>query len=197
MPKLPPDRKLTLTEQARRAQLIAITVELVAEVGYAGTSLAKIADRADVTKAAVLYYYPSKNALVETARAEVLAGLIAAVGEAIDAAPPEDWPAVYVRSMIGHLRDNPRHTRMIIEAAIHTGEPADPAARWGPLAQVLGAAREARNLTGEVDLRSPAIIIGGAIDAIVSEHVDDPAYDTTAATELVVTMIERTVLASD
>ncbi|MFC0623481.1 TetR/AcrR family transcriptional regulator [Kribbella deserti] len=197
MPPLPPDRKLTITEQARRAQLIAVTVDLVAEVGYAGASLAKIAERADLTKAAVLYYYPSKNALVETARDEVLGALITAVGAAVDATRPEDWPAAYVRSMIGHLRDNPRHTRMIVEAAIHTGEPADPASRWRALADLLAAARRARGLTGDVALRSAAIVIGGAIDGIVSEHMNDPDYDTTPPTELVVTMIERTVLSRD
>ncbi|ADB31114.1 transcriptional regulator, TetR family [Kribbella flavida DSM 17836] len=194
MPQSAPDRKLTLTEQARRAQLIAVTVDLVAEVGYASTSLAKIAERAGVTKAAVLYYYPSKNALVETARDEVLTALVTAVGDAVDAVGPEDWPAAYVRTMIEHLRDNPRHTRMIVEAAIHTGAPADPAARWGPLADILAAARRARDLTDDPDLRSAAIVIGGAIDAIVSEHMHDPSYDTTAATDLVLTMIERTVL---
>jgi TetR/AcrR family transcriptional regulator len=181
------ERRLTLTERARRAQLIDVTIELVAEHGYGGTSLARIAEGAEITKAAVLYYFPSKDAVIRAAHQHVLDALVGAVGAAVEAAEPVDRPAAYIRSMIGHLRDHPRHTRVIIEAMTATGEMTNPAERWRPLAELLAAAREAP----DEDFRTLAVIIGGAIDAIVRERLNDPGYDTSAAAEVLVTLIDR------
>jgi TetR/AcrR family transcriptional regulator len=184
-------RERTFTEQARRAQLIDVTIEAVAEHGYATTSLARIAESAGITKAAVLYHFPSKNALVEAAHAHVLAELVAAVGAAVDATPPADGPAAYVRSMIGHLRDHPRHVRMLIEAMINVVPQVDSAQRWAAVAGLLETARAARGLSAPIDLRTAALVIGGGIDAIVSESLTDPAYDTATAAGVLVAAIER------
>ncbi|SDU81130.1 DNA-binding transcriptional regulator, AcrR family [Jiangella alkaliphila] len=183
------ERRLTLTEQARRGQLIEITIELVAEKGYGGTSLARIAEAAGITKAAVLYHFPTKDALVEAAYEHVLVALTTEVGEAVEAADAAGGPGAYVRSMIGHLHEHPRHTRMIVEALVHGGADHAPEARWGPLAQLIEAAAEAR-AGGEVDARTLAIIVGGGIDAIVSERLHDPRYDTRAAADLLTELLE-------
>lgn len=59
------------------------------------------------------------------------------------------------------------------------------------VAELLAAARVARGLTTELDLRSAALMIGGGIDAIVAESLRDPAYDAIAAAELLVGVVER------
>ncbi|WP_432887619.1 TetR/AcrR family transcriptional regulator [Kribbella sp. CA-245084] len=187
-------RNLTFTEEARRAQLIDVTTELVADHGYAATSLGRIAEGAGITKAGVLYHFASKQALVEAAHARVLSELVEAVGAAVDAAGPADAPAAYIRSMVGHLRERPRHVRMIVEAMTSVAPLADSKARWSAVADLIAAARDARGLTGEVDLRSAALVIGGGIDAIVSESLGDPAYDAAAAAELLVGVVERGLL---
>jgi hypothetical protein len=71
---------------------------------------------------------------------------------------------------------------------------ADSKARWSAVADLIAAAREARGSVGEVDLRSAALVIGGGIDAIVSESMRDPEYDATAAAELLVGVVERGLL---
>ena len=175
-----------MIEQVRRAQLIEVTIALVAEHGYAGTSLARIAEGAEITKAAVLYHFPSKDAVVEAARAWVLEALVAQVGAAVEAATTAEAPAAYVRAMVGHFRDHPRHTRMIIEASLHTGggERPEPETRWRPLAGLL----EAAGTPG--DPRTTAIILSGAIDGIVTERLADPAYDCDAAAgQLIATVL--------
>ncbi|HEY3507424.1 MAG TPA: TetR/AcrR family transcriptional regulator [Actinocatenispora sp.] len=182
---------LTLTELARRAQLIDVTVDLVAEHGYGGTSLARIAGGAGITKAAVLYHFPTKDAVIRAAHQHVLDTLVGEVAAAVDAAGPADGPAAYVRSMVGHLRDHPRHTRVVIEATNGVGDLARTADRWGPLAELLAAARTARGLAPGPDLRTLAIIVGGALDAIVIERLADPGYDTSAAADMLVTMVEQ------
>ncbi|TCC04021.1 TetR/AcrR family transcriptional regulator [Kribbella soli] len=187
-------RNLTFTEEARRAQLVDVTIELVAERGYAATSLGRIAESAGITKAGVLYHFPSKQALVEAAYEHVLSAMVATVGAAVDAAGPAGGPAAYIRSMVGHFRERPRHVRILIEA-ITSGAPlADSKARWSVVAGLVSAARGARGLTAEVDLRSAALLIGGGIDAIVGESLADPEYDAAAAADLLVTVVERGLL---
>lgn len=188
-----PRGELTLTERARRAQLIQVTIELVADRGYAATSLAGIAESAGISKAAVLYHFPSKDLLVRAAYEHVIGALVVDVAAAVEAAGAADGPAAYIRSMIGHLREHPRHTRMIIEAMTHDHGDHDPAERWRPLAEILTAARQARGAEGEGNPRTTAIIIGGAINAIVAERLHDPDYDTAAAAERLVDMIDSTL----
>ncbi|RKT84872.1 regulatory protein, tetR family [Saccharopolyspora antimicrobica] len=180
------ESELTLTERARRRQLIEATVEQVAEHGYAGTSLARIAERAGITKAAVLYHFPSKDAVVRAAYEHVLTALVAEVAAAVEAAEPARGPAAYIRSMIGHLREHPRHTRMITEAMTNDTAKHESAERWRPLAQIL----EAAGPDPRTDLRTLAIIISGGIDAIVAEQLGDPAYDTAAAADQLVALVE-------
>ncbi|GAB3477510.1 TetR/AcrR family transcriptional regulator [Nocardiopsis coralliicola] len=180
----------TYIERARRAQLIGATVELVAERGYAGASLAAIAEHAGITKAAVLYHFRSKDALVEAAQQEVLRALVADVSAAIEEAGTRGAPAAYVRSMIGHLREHPRHTRMIVESLVSGSGEHARAERWGPLADLLASARAAAGAPPLADARTLAVITGGAIDAIVAERLEDPAYDTAAAADRLAAMLE-------
>lgn len=187
-------RNLTFTEQARRAQLIDVTIELVAERGYAAASLGRIAESAGITKAGVLYHFPSKQALVEAAHEHVLSALVTTVGAAVEAAGPAGGPAAYIRSMVGHLRDRPRHVRMLIEAITSGASLTDSKARWSVVAELVSAARAARGLTGVADVRSAALVIGGGIDAIVSESLADPEYDAAAAADLLVDLVERGLL---
>ncbi|MEV6267859.1 helix-turn-helix domain-containing protein [Kribbella sp. NPDC051936] len=184
-------RNLTFTEEARRAQLVDVTIELVADRGYAAASLGRIAESAGITKAGVLYHFPSRQALVEAAYQHVLAAVVATVGAAVEAAGPADGVSAYVRSMVGHLRERPRHVRMLIEAMTSVAPLTDSKARWSAVADLLAAARAARGLTEPVDLRSAALLIGGGIDAIVAESLADPAYDAAAAAELLVDVVER------
>ncbi|MET9020972.1 TetR/AcrR family transcriptional regulator [Actinopolymorpha sp. NPDC004070] len=183
------DRELTLTERARRAQLIDITIDRVAEKGYAGTSLAGIAEAAGITKPAVLYHFATKDALVRAAYEQVLRALTAEVAAATEAAGELAAPAAYIRSMIGHMHDHPRHTRMIVEAVSHGGVEQSAEERRRPLARLLDVAARARG-RGDADSRTLAIIVGGAVDAIVSERLHDDDYDTSGAADRLVEMVE-------
>ncbi|MUL41489.1 TetR/AcrR family transcriptional regulator [Streptomonospora sp. PA3] len=181
----------TFTRSARRDQIIGVAIGLLAEHGYAGVSLSQIAERAGVTKPTVLYHFSDKADIVRAAYEHVLTALVTEVGAAVDAAEVADRPAAYVRSMIAHLSEHPLHIRTSIEALTRIGNDADPSARWRPLADLLAAARQARESGRDRrDDRTDALIIGGAIDAIVVEKLHDPDYDSAQAAEEVVGLIE-------
>jgi len=54
-------------EEARRIQLVEVTIDSLAEVGYVGTTLAEIARRAGVSPGLVAHYFGDKDGLLEAA----------------------------------------------------------------------------------------------------------------------------------
>jgi betaine-aldehyde dehydrogenase len=54
-------------EEARRVQLVEVTIDSLAEAGYVGTTLAEIARRAGVSPGLVAHYFDDKDGLLEAA----------------------------------------------------------------------------------------------------------------------------------
>ncbi|RLK25109.1 TetR family transcriptional regulator [Micromonospora sp. M71_S20] len=187
-------RPLTITEQARRAQLVRVTTDLVARHGYAGTSLARIAEAAGLSKAAVLYHFPSKDAVVQAAYATVIEALIADVGAAVEQASGAAAVAAYVRSLVAHLRMHPEHARMIIEAVTEeTGisDGPDAPSRRRSVADLIEAARSAGDYREDTDADLLAIVVNGAIDAIVAEQLARPGFDGGRAADELIGILDR------
>jgi len=184
-------RALTFTEEARRRQIVDGTIALVAERGHAGTSLSGIAARAGISKAAVLYHFATKDAVVEATFAHVVEGFVAAVGAEVDAADgPEAMLLAYLHGTVGHLRRHPEHMRVLVEGLVDDRRgarelaPGAPAAagRWQAVAGMLAEGQDAGAFR-PFDTRVLAVVIGGALDAVVAEWLGDPAFDLDAATE--------------
>lgn len=74
-------------ERTRRRQLIDCAIECLADAGYAGASLANVAQRAGVSKGVVLYHFRSKDALVETTVEEIFRALREFIVPRIEAEP--------------------------------------------------------------------------------------------------------------
>ncbi|HEX3398052.1 MAG TPA: betaine-aldehyde dehydrogenase [Steroidobacteraceae bacterium] len=54
-------------EEMRRRELVEVTIDSLAEVGFVGTTLAQIAARADVSPGLVAHYFDDKDGLLEAA----------------------------------------------------------------------------------------------------------------------------------
>ncbi len=63
----PIDNALQPPEDARRRQLVDVTIDSLAEVGFVGTTLAQIAARAQVSPGLVAHYFDDKDGLLEAA----------------------------------------------------------------------------------------------------------------------------------
>lgn len=186
-------RPRTFTERARREQLLEATVTQIAVRGYGGASLARIAEAAGISKAAVLYHVGSKDALVNAAYTHVLDTLVASVGAAVERADIVDRPAAYIRAMVVHLRDHPQHTGVLAEVGREKGVDHAREERWAPLAGLIEAAARARGTSDPggrtPDSRALAVLSGGAIDAIMSERLEDDDFDVEAAADLLISML--------
>jgi AcrR family transcriptional regulator len=165
-----------------RDRLIAAAIEVIAARGPAGASLSQIAKQAGVSKALVLYHFSGKDELLSAAVETVLGELIEVVGRAVEQAPaPAEAVFAYARSMATHMAERPAHARVLAEMlALEelTGKGARrlQADRWEALAGLIRAADLA-----PADPVVAALVIGGAIDALVARSLADPAFDLAAA----------------
>lgn len=74
-----PSGEQTFIEAARQRQLLQATIETIAELGYGRASLARIAQRAGVSKGVITYHFTSKDRLIELVVDHVYASSWAAV----------------------------------------------------------------------------------------------------------------------
>ncbi|GAA2643214.1 TetR/AcrR family transcriptional regulator [Streptomyces lunalinharesii] len=179
----------TFTERARRQQLIDCTVDLISSRGFPSTSLAAIAERAGVSKAAVLYHFSSKDNLTRAALTQVLEQFGGYVRERVERAPdPLAAVVAYVHAMIDYQRDHRRQVRVITEmllddaggTRLKTPGQHDTYGRWQALAALLEEGQRAGVLR-EFEPRAVALAIGGAIDGVIGHWLDHPDLDLDAA----------------
>ncbi|MFE0102294.1 TetR/AcrR family transcriptional regulator [Streptomyces sp. NPDC059009] len=185
----------TFTEQARRAQLIECTIDLIATKGRPATSLAAIAERAGLSKAAVLYHFSSKDQLTQAAFAHVLEQFTAYVNEKVAAeSDPRAAVIAYVRAMVGYQQAHRRHVRVITETLLDdaggtrlkTPGGHDTADRRQALAELLAAGQRGGGFR-EFEPRAVALAIGGAIDGVIAHWLAHPGLDLDAAADELVT----------
>ena len=181
----------TFTEQARRRQLIECTIDLISTKGYPATSLSAIAERAGLSKAAVLYHFSSKDNHTRATLDHVLEEFTAYVGERVAAeADPRAAVMAYVRAMIGYQQAHRRHVRVITEMLLddHGGTRLktpgghDTAGRWQALADLLAAGQRAGAFR-PFDVRTVSLAVGGAIDGVIGHWLAHPDLDLDAAAD--------------
>lgn len=175
------DRELTFAERARREQLISVTIALIAENGAARTSLQNIADAASITKAAVLYHYPTKKDVIRAAYEVVRTGLIDHMRARIETAPTAGAAIkAYLTSQLDYLAEHPQYVRVMAESFtdpdVGITEHADTQARWRPLADLITQAQTAGEYAAAVDADAHAMMFGGAVDALVAETLTNPDF---------------------
>ncbi len=178
-------RPRTFTEEARRRQIVDCTIALVAERGAAAASLSAIAARAGISKAAVLYHFTSKDAVLDATMRHVLISYATAVGERVDAADgPVEMLVAYLRGTITYMRDHPAHVRVLVEGLVRDPDlapgSAAQASRWQSVAGILEQGQEAGAFRA-IDPRVLALMINGALDGVVAEWIEAPDLDLDAA----------------
>lgn len=65
-------RELSFIEQARRAQIIASAIDIIADLGYARASLGQIGQHAGISKGIITYHFSNKEELMQAVINDVL-----------------------------------------------------------------------------------------------------------------------------
>lgn len=114
----PPLRRVREAERKRQV-ILAAALELFSRLGVDGTSLDRVAERADMSKTNLIYYYPTKDALYEAVLARVLSAWLVPLDEIDTANTPEQAIRRYVREKMIFSRDNAAASRLFCFEILH------------------------------------------------------------------------------
>lgn len=188
-------------ERARRQQIIASTIEVLAREGYAAATLARIAEHAGISKGVVSYHFGSRDDLMEavvvdaytrggeqilpalTAEGSAAARLTGYLNANLDLIAAHRSAALAIGEIISNLRDE--HGRRRFDEAQNAG-PVD----------VLAAMLEQGQRDGEFgdfDARAVAFIIRDAIDGVGSRLRADIDFDIEGFARTLVPFVIRAI----
>ncbi|MEA2195488.1 MAG: hypothetical protein QOG42_1922 [Solirubrobacteraceae bacterium] len=105
-----------LQRDERREQLLARATELFAEHGYEGLSMSQLAREAQISKALLYHYFPSKRRLFEAALEEGAAELRERT-EPDPARPPAEQLATTLDAFLQWVQERPAAYATLLESA--------------------------------------------------------------------------------
>lgn len=188
----------TFTESARRIQIMKCAIEVLAESGYSGASLAEIARRAGISKSVVLYYFSGKDDLLSSVVFDVYGRAGQAITEALShEASPGEKIAAYVRTNLHFLEEHPADIRAVVEIVsnargsdgTHSFVPQGEDPVLAHFEQLLREGQDGGEFR-EFDPHHLAIIIRSAIDTASGRLVADPSFDLAAYTRELLSVVE-------
>jgi AcrR family transcriptional regulator len=193
----------TFTERARRAQIVRCAVEVVAELGYAQTSIRKIADRVGVAMSVVLYHFANKDELVRAVVMESFRSAIEAIGPAVAAEPTAAGKLrAYLRAQAAYIDSYRTQYMAMLDIGLSYRSPSggrldqldvEPEL-LGELAKLdLEAILRHGQETGEfraLDPRRTAVAVRGALNGAVLELAGDPEFDMRGYAEELVSLFD-------
>lgn len=176
----------TFIEEARRAQIVGVAIDTIAEVGYAQASLARIADRAGISKGVIAYHFAGKDDLIAAIVAEVLSRAEQFMRPRISAR--SGGPAVlreYIESNLAFMGVYRNHLTALVEIARGGRRPDGTTgfdrssldAGAAGLAQLLSRFQATGELRADFDPQVMAMAIRAAIDAVPPRLAADPELD--------------------
>jgi AcrR family transcriptional regulator len=191
------DDNRSFVSNARRAQIVDAAIETLADVGYANTSLARIAARLGISKGVISYHFSGKDDLIAEIVSQVLQRARAYMQPRIEAQTtgPEILRA-YIESNLEFMRDNPNQLRAVVEivrATIAGAKSPFTGDRDGGvhiLTELLTRFQTAGDLRADFDPTAMAIAIRAVIDAAPG-RLADPAFDIDQYTHEAVTIFHR------
>ncbi len=184
-------------ETARRAQIVACAIEIIATLGYSQASLTRIAEKAGISKGVVLYYFKNKEALIEQVVFEVYTAAAEAIAPQIVAQPSAALKLqVYIRSSLEYIRTHRQQMIALIEVVSHhpsggdrfRGEIQEPSIR------ALQALLEKGQQEGDFRTFDPlvmAVTIRRAIDTVPVLYAADPDLDLRNYSSELVALFDR------
>ena len=101
---------------ARRAQIVAATIEVIAELGYGQATFARIAEQAGLSSTRLIsYHFAGKDELVEAVVAEVYGQMARWMGERMaGCAGGREALLTYIRGLVAFIAEHPAQMRALM-----------------------------------------------------------------------------------
>ncbi|MET9325204.1 TetR/AcrR family transcriptional regulator [Tsukamurella sp. NPDC003166] len=189
-------------EEARRRQIIDAAVEVLADAGFGGASLARIADRAGISKGVISYHFAGKDELLRQVVISLYENGAAMMVPRIEAADSAlGRVRAYIESNLEFLDTHRRHITAMIEVVFglrgaddrpaFTAEDGDNASVL-PLAELLRAGQDSGEL-GDFDAWIMAQQIRDSIDGAATRAARDPDLDLSPYADQMLALYLRAV----
>jgi AcrR family transcriptional regulator len=171
----------------------------LAEDGYAGATMARIAERAGVSKSVIVYHFGSKEAVFEQVAAEVFKVATETVRPQLDAADGAAGKLrAYVQARVGFLRTHPNHMLALFEIWMNLRGPAgelrfteqDAEQTVDAIEQLLRAGQRSGEF-GAFDPAVLAMVIRQAIDGVLLQLRRQPDLDLDLYTRELVALFDH------
>ena len=172
-------------EAARRAQIVACAIEALADEGYGNATLARIAERAAVSKSVIVYHFGSKDEVFKQVVVEVFSAATDAVRPRLEAeASASGKLRAYVQARVEFLSTHRKHMLALFEIWMNLrdahgrlvlGEP-DAVQTVDAIEQVLLAGQRSGEF-GRFDASVMAMTIRQAIDGVLLQLRTNPDLD--------------------
>lgn len=196
-------RDRSLTANARRAQIIAATIETIAELGYGQASFGRIAERAGLSSTRLIsYHFAGKQELIE----QVTSAIVAEIGTFVGARLADQTSAAgalraYIESNIEFVAQHRTEMKALLGIFLSGGFSFSPTSEDGGFAESGPAVAvshveellRAGQRSGEFrdfDTTVVATSIQRTIEAIPLLCESRPDLDFTACARELVTMFE-------
>jgi len=181
-------KRPSFIEEARRAQIIKSAIETFAELGYANTSLARIAERAGISKGVISYHFAGKTELMEQIVEQVYREISEFVVPRVDKEPTATGALrTHILSVAEYVRDH--HTQLLALGEIFNNlRDPDGQPRYGvAFNEPIYEAREAMYRRGQqagefrsFNTRVMAVTVQAAIDSMIAYWATYPDHDLQA-----------------
>jgi AcrR family transcriptional regulator len=179
-------RDRTFTEAARRAQIVTAAIDTIAELGYGQASLARIAERAGISKGVISYHFAGKDDLIREIAAEVIArGEAYMLPRILAESSGAGMLRVYIESNLAFMREHRNHLVAFLEIFLNArGEDGSPLVDEKyldhlvtSLEQLLAHFQAAGDFRADFDPQVMALAIRGAIDQVPPRLARYPDLD--------------------
>ncbi len=186
-------------EEARRRQIIESAIETFMELGYANTSLARIAERAGISKGVISYHFAGKTELMEQIVDQVYRGVAEFVISLTDnEATTAGALRTEIRAVAAYMRDHRSQLLALGEIRNNFRTP-DGRPRYGvafnePIYEAREALLRRGQQSGEFrsfDPRVMSITVQAAIDAMFAYWVTHPEHDLEAHADELADLFEQ------
>ncbi|GAA4219917.1 TetR family transcriptional regulator [Streptosporangium album] len=175
-------------ETARRAQIVASAIEVIAEQGFANASLARIAQHAGISKGVISYHFAGKDELMEEVVTQVYAEAVQHVLARIEGLESAtELLRTQIIASAEHMRDHPAQVKALGEIFYNLRLP-DGRPRYGidtseELLQSLENIYRFGQESGEFrpfDVRVMAVSHSAAVDSMFAYWTAYPEHDLEA-----------------
>ncbi|MFI5778893.1 TetR/AcrR family transcriptional regulator [Nocardia sp. NPDC051570] len=190
----------TVTETARRAQIVNAAIDVVAEHGYSNASFARIAKQAGLSSTGMIsYHFRGKDDLLREVVAEIVRVSTEFVVGKLDS--EADYSAVlraWFAANLALLDEYPRHQHALASIIAHAR--LDDPRLFGLIERHLDIARDEERWIREAQRAGafrdfdPAIMvmaIRGAREAAIARARIDPDFDTTSCARELADLFDR------